>query len=136
MCVDANVVTDGGQRKAVMKLHISGRCHPRYIFGAEGNKVVTASCDSFIESESTGERIPLRVERGRFVFGVVYTNRTPGTITFDSGAGVNVWPEHLLLEVPMVLPEAGLAMTAADGTDIPSKGMKFVKVVGGLGSER
>jgi hypothetical protein len=89
-----------------------------------------SSAGSFIENERTGERMPLRVERGTFVFDVEYTDGSPGTITLDSGAGVNVWPEHLLPSLPMSPPEQGLRMTAANGTDIPSRGVKMVEFKG------
>jgi hypothetical protein len=92
-----------------------------------GNRVVMSSTGSFIENERTGERMPLRVERGTFVFDVEYTDGSPGTITLDSGAGVNVWPEHLLPAIPMQPPEQGLRMTAANGTEIPSRGVKTVE---------
>jgi hypothetical protein len=74
----------------------------------------------------------LRVERGTFVFDVQYLGGggTDGTITLDSGAGVNVWPEQLLPEVPMGPPDSNLRMTAANGTEIPSRGTKLVEFVG------
>ena len=82
---------------------------------------------SYIENEATGDRMPLRIERGTFVFDVEYNGGKDGTITLDSGAGVSVWPEHLLPEVPLMPPEAGLRMTAANGTEIPSRGVKVVE---------
>ena len=63
------------------------------------------------------------------MFDVRYATGEEGTITLDSGAGVNVWPEHMLPDVPMRAPEPGLRMTAANGTEIPSKGVKVVECV-------
>ena len=58
-----------------------------------GNKISTGPNpeDNFIENSTTGERIGLRVEKGTFVFDVEFKDREAGTITLDSGAGVNVW---------------------------------------------
>jgi hypothetical protein len=92
-----------------------------------GNRVVMARSGAYIENEATGERMPMRVERGTFVFDVMYSGGQCGTITLDSGAGVNVWPEHLLKEVPMGPPAAGLRMTAANGTRIESTGTKTIE---------
>ena len=54
-----------------------------------------------IEDGNTGERIGLRVERRTYVFDVEYRGGEQGTITLDSGAGVNVFPEELQKAVPM-----------------------------------
>jgi hypothetical protein len=120
----------GSGRKAAMRLHVAGVQRPLASaakVAQAGNRVVMSSNGSFIEHEKTGERIPLRVERGTFVFDVQYQGGTCGTITLASGAGVNVWPEHLLTEVPMGPPDAGLRMTAANGTQIASCGTKLIE---------
>ena len=101
-----------------------------------GNKIVMSKSGAYIEHEGTGARMPLRVERGTFVFDVEYEGGKDGTITLDSGVGVNVWPENLLPEVPLNPPEAGLRMTAANGTEIPSRGVKIVRFVGKAKSEK
>jgi hypothetical protein len=69
----------------------------------------------------------LRVERGTYVFDVRYNNGEHGSITLDSGAGVNVWPEGMLEDIPLRPPEPGLKMTAANGTEIPNLGCKVVE---------
>mgnify|MGYP000143519331 CR=1 FL=1 len=56
--------------------------------------------DSCIENLRTGERMAIRVGRGTYVFEVEFANGDDGTITLDLGAGVNVWPEELLPDVP------------------------------------
>jgi hypothetical protein len=101
-----------------------------------GNRVVMSPSGSFIENEKTGERMPLRIERGTFVFDVTYAGGQSGTITLDSGVGVNAWPESLLQEVPMGPPDAGLKMTAANGTSIPSKGTKVIEFLPSSGGSR
>ena len=50
--------------------------------------------DNYIENGNPGERFGLRVERGTYVFDVDRGGEQ-GTITLDSGAGVNVFPEEL-----------------------------------------
>jgi hypothetical protein len=120
-------------RKAAMKFHVAAVQRPlasAVKVVQAGNRVVMARDGAYIQNEATGEKMPLRVERGTFVFDVEYCDGSPGTITLDSGAGVNVWPEHLLPAVPMSPPEPGLRMTAANGTEIPSRGMKVVEFRG------
>ena len=59
-----------------------------------GNKISVGPNpeDNSIGNITTGERIGLRVEKGTFVFDVEFMDGEAGTITLDSGAGVNVWP--------------------------------------------
>ena len=45
---------------------------------------------------------------------IQFKNGSSGTITLDSGAGVNVWPEGLLTDVPMLDREPGLRVTGAE----------------------
>jgi hypothetical protein len=128
--VGINAVESGGTRRASMKFHVAAVQRPlasAVKVVEAGNRIVMSSSGSFIENERTGERMPLRTERGTFVFDVTYVGGQRGTITLDSGAGVNVWPESLLKEVPTGPPEAGLKMTAANGTSIPSKGTKVIE---------
>jgi hypothetical protein len=101
-----------------------------------GNKIVMAKGGAYIEHEVTEARMPLRVERGTFVLDVEFTGGLDGTITLDSGAGVKVWPENMLPEIPLHPPEPGLRMTAANGTEIPSRGVKIVEFVGKQTGER
>ena len=58
-----------------------------------GNKISTGPNreDNFTENSTTGKRIGFRVEKGTFVFDVAFNDGEEGTITLDSGAGVNVW---------------------------------------------
>jgi hypothetical protein len=86
--------------------------------------------DNFIEHGGTGEKIALRVEKGTYVFDVEFQNGEVGAITLDSGAGVNVWPEGLLREVPMMPKDPRLKMTAANGSNIENLGTKFIKFRG------
>ena len=96
---------------------------------AAGNRVVMVDepGKSFIENVETKERIPLRVEKGTYVFDVEYENGQFGVITLDSGAGVNVWPEGMLPEVAVMPKREGLRMTAANGTEIENLGTKLVR---------
>ena len=55
-----------------------------------GSRIVIEKGCSFIENVATGEKMKLRVERGTYFFDVKYNNGEEGTITLDSGAGVNV----------------------------------------------
>ena len=120
-------------KKAAMKFHVAKVQRPlasAVKVVEAGNKIVMTKSAAYIENEVTGDCIPLRVERGTFVFDVEYKGGKDGTITLDSGAGVNVWPEHLLPEVPLMPAEAGLRMTAANGTEIPCRGVKIVEFTG------
>ena len=74
--------------------------------------------DNFIENSTTGERIGLRVEKGTFVFDVEFKDGEAGTITLDSGAGVNVWPVDVQRGVSMLPRDPRLRMTAANGSEI------------------
>ena len=63
-----------------------------------GNRVLLSPepGESYIENIKSGERMELRVEKGTFVFDVEFSEGEDGTITLDSGAGVNVWPKNKL----------------------------------------
>jgi ribosomal protein L2 len=86
--------------------------------------------DNYIENISTGEKLAIRVDRGTYVFDVEFTNGEGGTITLDSGAGVNVWPQEMLPDLPLLAKEPGLRMTAANGTPIANLGTKMVQFRG------
>ena len=109
-------------RKASMKFHVAKVQRPLASAAKvveAGNRIVMEKGGSFIETVATGEKMKLRVERGTYVFDVKYNNGEEGTITLDSGAGVNVWPDGMLKDIPLRPPEPGLKMTAANGTEDP-----------------
>ena len=116
------VVKGKTMRKASMKFHVAKVQRP---FGSAAkvveaeNRIVMEKGGSFIEDVATGEKMKLRVERGTYVFDVKYKSGEEGTITLDSGAGVNVWP--------LRPPEPGLKMAAGNGTEIPNMGCKVVE---------
>jgi hypothetical protein len=99
-----------------------------------GNKVVldlSAPGRSYVESHETGERMMLTEERGTFVFEVEFLDDgKAGKITLDSGAGVSVWPKALKTELPILPPQAGLKMVAANGTKIDNFGQRLVTFKG------
>ena len=86
--------------------------------------------DNCIENTITGEKIGLRVEGGTYVFDVEFKNGEPGTITLDSGAGVNVWPSELQAHVSMQPRDPRLRMTAANGSSIENLGTKVIHFKG------
>ena len=92
-----------------------------------GNRVVLDEGDSYIENKATGEKMPLRKEKGVYVFDVKFEDESTGTITLDSGAGVSVWPAGQLKNVPMQPKKAGLRMVAANGTEIKNLGQKTIR---------
>ena len=57
-----------------------------------GNRVVLDQDGLFIDNNSTGERMQVRVKDETFVFDVEFTNGDSEVIPLDSGAGVRVWP--------------------------------------------
>jgi hypothetical protein len=99
---------------------------------AAGNRIVMNpdGGESFIENIASGERLAMRVERGTYVFDVEYEDGKEGSITLDSGAGVNVWPMDLQKGVPMMPKQKGLKMLAANGTEIENLGRKLIKFRG------
>ena len=64
------------------------------------------------------------------MFDVEFANGEDGTITLDSGAGVNVWPKEMLPGLPLMAKEPGLRMTAANRTAIANLGTKMVQFRG------
>ena len=90
--------TPSKTRVSAMKFHVAKAQRPL----ASATKIVTVGnrmsmgpkeADNFIEHVHTGERMQPRVERGTYVLDVEFNNGSCGTITLDSEAGVNVWPE-------------------------------------------
>lgn len=79
---------------------------------------------------SAGERMEVRALDGTFVVDVQFETGDVGSITLDSGAGVHVWPEDWLREVPMLPRQEGLNMCAANETEIPNLGRKVVRFGG------
>ena len=57
-----------------------------------GNRLVFDEDGSHVESQSTGERIWVEVKDETFVFNITIEKGKDGTITLDSGGGVNLWP--------------------------------------------
>ena len=83
-----------------------------------------------MERKSTGERMRVDVKGETFVFDVTYEDGQNGTITLDSGAGVNVWPRHIHVPGRSLPKKRGLRMCAADGTEIDNLGGKVIPIVG------
>ena len=52
------------------------------------------------------------------------------TTTFDSGAGVNVWPQGRREDIPVMPTRSELRMCAANGTEIQNLGSKIVQFRG------
>ena len=94
------------------------------------NRVILDEEGSYIQNKDTGECMEVRIEDETFVFDVEFENGEFGTITLDSGAGVNVWPHGKLKEVPMRPKKPGLKMCAANGTEIQNHGQKVIKFRG------
>ncbi len=86
--------------------------------------------ESFSENAGTGEKIELRVEGGTYVFDVELEGGELGTITLDSGAGVNVWPKELQAHIPMQPKDPKLRMTVANGSSIENLGTKVIHFKG------
>ena len=80
-----------------------------------------------MESKSTGERIRNEVKDDTFVSHVTFED---GTITLDSGAGVNVWPKHVEVPGKNLHKKQGLKMCAANGTEIANFGRKVISFTG------
>jgi hypothetical protein len=95
-----------------------------------GNRIVLEDRDSYIENLATGERMKVIVKDETFVFDVTYENDEQGTITLDSGAGVNVWPKSSHVPGRNLAKKEGLRMCAANGTEIPNLGRKVISFRG------
>ena len=98
----------------------------------EGNRISMGPIPSenYIDNANTGEQIELRIEGGTYVFDVEFDDGSRGTITLDSGAGVNVWPSELQEHVPMQPKDPRLRMTAANGSSIENLGTKVIHFKG------
>lgn len=77
-----------------------------------------------------GERMEVRVKDGAFANDVQFETGDVGSVTLDSGAGVDVWPEDWLRSVAMMPRHEGLRMCAADGTEITNIGRKIIRFRG------
>ena len=125
----------GMSRKSGMKFNVAEVKKPlasaAKVVGA-GNRISMGPNpnENFIENASTGEKIQLRVEGGTYVFDVEFEDGELGTITLDSGAGVNVWPSGLQAQVPMQPKDPRLRMTAANGSSIENLGTKVIHFKG------
>ena len=142
MMVDVGAVDDQGpktgmSRECAMRFNVAKVQKPL----ASAAKVVEAGnrismgpnpCDNYIENANTGERMSLRLARGEgtYVFDVEYRGGEHDTITLDSGAGVNVFPEELQKAVPMQPRHPRLHMTAAHGSTIWNMGTKIIRFRG------
>jgi hypothetical protein len=96
----------------------------------KGNRIVMDAKGSYIEHVATGERMQLYVKKGVYVFDVTYEDNEQGTITLDSGAGVNVWPKDMKPNIRLEAKKEGLNMFAANGTPIEHVGTKNVRFKG------
>ena len=94
------------------------------------NRVVLDEEQSYIENKATGEKMMVKIQDETFVFDVEYDNGEKGTITLDSGAGVNVWPRGARQDVPVMAKKPGLRMCAANGTEIKNYGRKVIQFKG------
>ena len=95
-----------------------------------GNRVVLDGDGSYILNKATGETMKVTTKNDTFVFDVQYESGEMGTITLDSGAGVNVWPMDKLPSVPMMAKKSDLRMIAANGSEIRNYGRKLIKFRG------
>ena len=92
-----------------------------------GNRILFDDEGFYVESKSTGERMSVDVKDETFVFNVTFQNGEEGTITLDSGAGVNVRPKHRSSNLPK---KQGLRMCAANETEISNLGRKMIALAG------
>ena len=68
----------------------------------------------------------LEVDNETFVFEAELENKEIDMVTFDSAAGVHVWPANKGTHLPTVAKLGGVKMWAANGTEIPNLGQKVV----------
>ena len=81
----------------------------------------------YIMNLETKEKMELRVEDGTYVFDVKLDDGTYTTITFDTGAGINVWPKDMNGgNGPNFKKDNSVKMAAANGTPIEHYGKKNV----------
>ena len=98
-----------------------------------GNRIVFDDEGSYVESKSTGERMRVDVKDETFVFNVTFENGEEGTITLDSGAGVNVWPKHIKVPGKNLPKKQGLRTGAATETEISNMGREVIAFAGRWG---
>lgn len=79
------------------------------------------------EKTLIGERMELRLRGRTCVFDVQFEMGNAGSIAVSSGAGVHVYPEDWLIDVPMLPKLDGLRMRAAKGAGIRNFGLKLIR---------
>ena len=99
-------------------------------YGEAGNRVVLESEDSFIENQTKGVRVKLKVKGETYVFDIQYSDDELDEFTLESGAGVNGWPECCLQDIPLLPKRSDLRMCVATGTEIQNLGRKIVQFRG------
>ena len=95
-----------------------------------GNRRVFDEDGSHVESKSTGERIWVEVKDETSVFNITFENGKDGTITLDSGGGVNLWPKHAKVPGRNLPKQQGLKMCAANGTELANFGRQVISFTG------
>ena len=73
--VDINAVAGRAGKTAAMKFHVVKVQRPlasAVKVVEAGNRIVTAKGEAYTENEANGDRMPMRIERGTFVFDVQY----------------------------------------------------------------
>ena len=117
-------------RPASIKFHLSDVRKPLasgVAVTGEGNGVWLDNKGGYIVNMVTKEKMQLRVEDGTYVFDVELDDGTVTTVTFDTGAGVNVWPkEQNGGNGPISKRDDSVRMAAANGTSIQHYGQKNV----------
>lgn len=75
----------------------------------------------------TGNIVPLKIDRGTYVFEVEYEGGEKGVIALDFGAGMSAWPESMLREAPLLPKDPRLKMSAASESMIENLGTKVIR---------
>ena len=129
-----NIGTDRKTRVSSLRFNVADVARPlasAVKFVEAGNRIVMdPEAESYIENIGTGERMKIRAERGTYVFDADFVDGTNGTITLDSGAGVNVLPKSMFQDEPMLPKQENLKMVAANGTVIQNFGQKVIRFRG------
>ncbi len=84
----------------------------------KNNRVALDTEGSFFMNKKTESYMELKIHDETFVLEVQDDRTEQGTITLDSGAGVNLWPKEQTTEIPMLLKKLGLRVCAANGAEI------------------
>ena len=97
-----------------------------------GNGIWLDAHGAYIENLATKERMEVREENGVHVMDVQFDDETVDVITFNSGAGCNVWPKGRRAgKISKLLPKkAGVGMIPANGTPIEYHGQRQVRFCG------